>query len=58
MKLLLLKRKIYIEIIYVYSYTIGGHEKKISTIGIFKTGIRPEWEDPENSTGGDFQVKY
>jgi hypothetical protein len=33
---------------------IKGKEMKISTIGFFKEGIKPFWEDDVNKNGGEF----
>ncbi|CAE7447963.1 tif452 [Symbiodinium sp. CCMP2592] len=35
----------------------GGNPTAIDAIMIFKKGVRPEWEDPLNATGGHFQVQ-
>mmetsp|Transcript_95592 Transcript_95592/g.117105 ORF Transcript_95592/g.117105 Transcript_95592/m.117105 type:complete len:232 (+) Transcript_95592:49-744(+) len=35
----------------------GGSQTAIDAIMIFKEGVRPEWEDPLNASGGHFQVQ-
>ena len=34
----------------------GGSQTPIDAIMIFKDGVRPEWEDPLNASGGHFQA--
>merc|ERR1712232_403934 len=33
-----------------------GSEVFINALMLFKQGVRPEWEDPENAKGGHFQL--
>uniref|UniRef100_A0A6U6J7R8 Uncharacterized protein n=1 Tax=Zooxanthella nutricula TaxID=1333877 RepID=A0A6U6J7R8_9DINO len=33
-----------------------GHRTIIDSLAIFKKGVLPEWEDPENANGGHFQL--
>ncbi|CAK9049395.1 unnamed protein product [Durusdinium trenchii] len=35
----------------------GGSQTAIDAIMLFKQGVRPEWEDPLNASGGHFQVQ-
>jgi len=35
----------------------GGSQTAIDAIMIFKEGVKPEWEDPLNASGGHFQVQ-
>mmetsp|Transcript_93885 Transcript_93885/g.242567 ORF Transcript_93885/g.242567 Transcript_93885/m.242567 type:complete len:234 (-) Transcript_93885:67-768(-) len=35
----------------------NGPPLPIDAIMLFKKGVRPEWEDPKNATGGHFQVQ-
>merc|ERR1719287_424868 len=35
----------------------NGPPLPIDAIMVFKKGIRPEWEDPKNATGGHFQIQ-
>ncbi|CAJ1338638.1 unnamed protein product [Effrenium voratum] len=35
----------------------GSSQTAIDAIMIFKDGVRPEWEDPLNASGGHFQVQ-
>jgi hypothetical protein len=37
--------------------SVGDDNKVIDEICVFKTGIRPEWEDPQNKDGGCFYVR-
>mmetsp|Transcript_18527 Transcript_18527/g.38540 ORF Transcript_18527/g.38540 Transcript_18527/m.38540 type:complete len:248 (-) Transcript_18527:121-864(-) len=34
-----------------------GNKTVVDSLMIFRKGIRPEWEDPENTKGGHFQVQ-
>jgi len=40
-------------------YEVGQQKEmnKISSLVMFKTGVKPEWEDPANSNGGNFLIK-
>lgn len=38
-------------------WKVRGEDTKISALSLFKTGIKPAWEDPVNAMGGDFSVK-
>ena len=39
-----------------FRYEVGGAFKRINTFSLFRKGIRPEWEDPKNQDGADFQL--
>jgi len=30
---------------------------RISTLSIFRNGVKPIWEDPANSKGGEYQLR-
>lgn len=34
----------------------GGSRNIVDSIAIFRKGIQPEWEDPQNANGGHFQL--
>ena len=42
---------------YVNYYEVKGVDEKISSLAMFKTGVIPAWEDPNNRLGGDFNLK-
>ena len=37
-----------------FRYEVGGAFKRINTFSLFRTGIRPEGDDPKNQDGSDF----
>ena len=42
---------------YANHYDVNGLESQVASLSLFKTGIRPEWEDPLNHKGGEFTLK-
>ena len=38
-------------------YHIASSFKRINSIAVFKTGIKPEWEDKANQHGGEYSLK-
>ena len=42
---------------YANHYEINGFEQRVTTLSMFKTDILPQWEDPANKLGGDFNMK-
>lgn len=36
----------------------GGELTQIDTLMLFREGVRPEWEDPQNANGGHFQYMF
>jgi translation initiation factor 4E len=36
----------------------GGGLTQVDTLMLFREGVRPEWEDPANSSGGHFQFMF
>ena len=37
--------------------SVGPSNKVIDELSIFKKGIKPEWEDPQNRDGGCFYIR-
>eukprot|EP00347_Sterkiella_histriomuscorum_P023494 403334433 len=41
----------------VPTYDIKGDIKRISTLSMFRKGIEPQWEDKQNTKGGEYKMR-
>ena len=41
-----------------HSYLIKGEMMRVNSISLFKSGIKPAWEDEINGKGGDFYFRF